>query len=645
MHGAQPRRSSAPSRLTSPPIGTAELPPARNRKLSSLPELDRLVHAAEGRLTAGLSPTALWLAFLDWGLHIANAPFRRMALAQLAFAQSWRLLQAPGRAAAIVPSPGDHRFGHPGWRNPPFAQLQQAFLVAEEWWGELAKPPPGTNRANGRIVSFAMRQWIDVFSPSNVPWLNPEVIETTFATGGLSLLQGWANFAADLRAALGGKPAAPEGLVVGRDLAVTPGKVVFRNELMELIQYAPATPDVRREPVLIVPAWIMKYYILDLSPRNSLIGYLVAQGHTVFAISWRNPGAESRDLGLDDYRRLGVMAAMDAVGAIGGGAPIHGCGYCLGGTLLAIAAAAMARDGDHRLASLTLLAAQTDFDEAGELQLFINEDQLEFLGDLMRAQGFLDSRQMAGAFQMLRSNDLVWSRAINAYVLGKRQEASDLMAWNADGTRMPARMHAEYLQSLFLNDDLAEGHFRVDGRPVSLADIRGPLFVVGTETDHIAPWRSVYKILLLNEHDATFVLTSGGHNAGIVSEPGHPHRHYRIRERPFGHPLYRSGGLAGCRRIAGRVLVAGLARVARSPFRRSAAAAGARVRGLSAARRCTRAIRARTLTARRVAADNGLLLLTDLYQRGIGTPRGRPNRSNPPQRARRGIGGHRRGRA
>ena len=501
---------------------------------ADLAALDNLVHAAEGRLTRGLSPTALGLAWLDWATHLANAPFRRLGLARMALHQGRRFAEAAATGTPVIaPPPGDHRFAAPGWQNPPFHLFEQAFLLAEEWWAEAAAGPEGTARANDRIVSFATRQWLDIFSPSNVPWLNPEVIAATADSGGRNLMTGAANFLHDLQDVLRGAPAAGK-FRVGTDIAATPGKVIFRNALIELIQYAPSTPTVRPEPVLIVPAWIMKYYILDLSPQNSLIRWLVGQGYTVFAISWRNPGAALRDLSLDDYRTKGVLAALEAVGAVRPAAKVHAVGYCLGGTLLSIAAAAMARDGDDRLASLTLFASQTDFTEAGELQLFITEEQLHFLDDLMAAQGYLDSRQMAGAFQLLRSNDLIWSRAVRNYLLGQREHPSDLMAWNADGTRMPARMHTEYLHRLFLNNDLAEGRLPAGGAPISLADLRLPMFVVGTETDHIAPWRSVYKLHLLNDGELTFVLTSGGHNAGVVSEPGHPGRHFRLARRRHG---------------------------------------------------------------------------------------------------------------
>ncbi|MEJ0095110.1 MAG: alpha/beta fold hydrolase [Methylocella sp.] len=491
--------------------------------------IDRLLHARQARVTGSLSLISLTLAYLDWAFHLANAPGRQLQLAEEAGRQ-WARLLAPKRWT--TPVPGDHRFQDVAWSRPPFNMISQAFLLTEEWWREAALGPSGVAKSHGDVVSFGARQALDAFSPSNFALTNPEVLSATTAQGGWNFIKGWRNYAEDLQRAASGQPLDEiKGFVVGEDVAVTPGKVVLRNKLIELIQYTPTTERVRPEPILIVPAWIMKYYILDLSPNNSLIRYLVSQGYTVFCISWRNPKSDLSDITLDDYRRLGVMAALDAVTAICSDAKVHACGYCLGGTLLSIAAAAMGRDGDERLATVTLLAAQTDFTEAGELQLFTDESELALLDDVMWRQGYLDSTQMAGAFQMLRSNELIWSRLIKTYLLGEREQSYDLMAWNADATRMPFCMHSEYLRRMFLHNDLAEGRYLVDGRPIAIHEIVAPIFAVSTETDHVAPWRSVYKIHLLDQGDITFVLTSGGHNAGIVSEPGHPHRHYRLEHR------------------------------------------------------------------------------------------------------------------
>ena len=492
--------------------------------------LDQLFHAREARFTGSLSPVSLTLAYLDWAFHLANAPGRQLELAREAGRQ-WARLSSPGHWT--TPARGDQRFSDPAWSQLPFNVISQTFLLAEEWWRDVTLGPPGVAKSHCDAVAFGARQILDVFSPSNFVATNPEVLAATAKESGWNFAKGFQNFLTDLGRVANGQPMdETHGFVVGRDVAVTPGKVVLRNELIELIQYAPTTDQVRPEPILIVPAWIMKYYILDLSPNNSLVRYLVSQGFTVFCISWRNPTADMRNVGFDDYRRLGVMAALEAIGDICGAAKIHACGYCLGGTLLSMAAAAMGRDGDERLATVTMLAAQADFTEAGELQLFTDESQIALLDDVMWRQGYLDSSQMAGAFQMLRSNDLVWSRVIKTYLLGEREQPNDLMAWNADATRMPYRMHSEYLHKMFLHNDLAEGRFRVEGRPIAISAIRQPIFAVSTETDHVAPWRSVYKIHLLNEGEITFVLTSGGHNAGIVSEPGHPRRHYRIERRP-----------------------------------------------------------------------------------------------------------------
>jgi polyhydroxyalkanoate synthase len=510
---------------------------AENRKERRAFSFDRPLHAATARLTAGVSPAALAQAYTDWAQHLLMSPDKQIELVEKT-ARKWsRYLEYCPRACCgdpecetcIDPLPQDKRFVGEAWRRWPYNGIYQGFLLTQQWWHNATTEVPGVSRHHEDVASFVARQALDVVSPANFPLTNPEVLDATIKQGGQNLVRGAVNFWEDWRrAAAGEKPAGAEAFEVGRNLAVTPGKVVHRNRLIELIQYASATDRVHPEPVLIVPAWIMKYYILDLSPENSLVKYLVEKGHTVFMVSWKNPTGEDRDLGMADYRRLGVMAALDVVSAIVPKQPVHGVGYCLGGTLLAIAAAAMARDGDQRLKSLTLLAAQTDFTEAGELMLFIDEAQVSFLEDMMAEQGYLDAKQMAGAFQLLRSNDLIWSKMVRNYLMGERRPMIDLMAWNADATRMPAKMHSEYLRRLFLDNDLAEGHYEADGRPVSLRDIRVPVFAVSTISDHVAPWRSVYKIQAQTDTDVTFVLSNGGHNAGIVSPPGHPRRHHQI---------------------------------------------------------------------------------------------------------------------
>jgi polyhydroxyalkanoate synthase subunit PhaC len=498
---------------------------------------DRALHAATARFTAGVSPAALAEAYLDWATHLAYAPGKRIQLVDKAMRKAMRFgnyLQkyavSGGKADdCIDPLPQDHRFTDEAWRNFPFNFIYQGFLLQQQWWHNATTGLRGVSKSHEDMVEFASRQILDMFAPSNFPLTNPEILLRTVATGGLNLVKGFQNYMEDAERAIAGKrPIGADAFVVGREVAKTPGKVIYRNRLIELIQYAPAGATVRPEPILIIPAWIMKYYILDLSPHNSLVKHLTEQGFTVFMISWKNPGPEDRDLGMEEYRTLGVMSALDAVNAVLPDRKVHAVGYCLGGTLLSIAAAAMARDGDERLATMTLLAAQTDFTEAGEIMLMIDESQVAFLEDMMWEQGFLDSRQMAGAFQMLRSNDLIWSHLVRDYLLGQRQPLTDLMAWNADATRMPYRMHSEYLRKLFLDNDLAEGRFEAGGRRVALEDLRAPIFAVGTERDHVAPWRSTYKIFLQVESDVTYLLTAGGHNAGIVSEPGHRGRTFRV---------------------------------------------------------------------------------------------------------------------
>jgi polyhydroxyalkanoate synthase len=516
------------------------LPASQEADLPSFETLNRVGRATMARVTQGVSPHTQAAAWFDWLSHLSRAPGRQLELALQAFIFSSRLMgvvtgQSGGNALPFAPEQSDRRFTDPAWQKPPYLFWQQAFLAQEEWWRNATRQLRGQNAKSAARVAFIARQLLDGVSPSNVPWLNPVIVEQTIKQSGGNLARGAQNFLEDIHRVAAREPAGPEqGFRVGEDIAATPGEVIFRNNLIELIQYKPTTPTVFAEPVLIVPAWIMKYYVLDLLPEHSLVRYLVERGFTVFMISWRNPTAADRDITFDDYRTQGVMAALDAVNAVVPGRKVHACGYCLGGTLLAIAAATMAREGDDRLASATLLAAQTDFSEAGELMLFVDESQIAFLEDMMWDQGVLDTRQMAAAFTALRSNDLYWSKMTREYLLGERDQVTDLTTWNADQTRLPYHMQSQYLRGLFLENRLTAGRYAVDGKVIALKDISVPMFAVATETDHIAPWQSVYKLHLFTDNELRFVLTNGGHNAGIVSEPGHAGRYYHFATRPAG---------------------------------------------------------------------------------------------------------------
>ena len=510
--------------------------PMRAHSIEPPETTDRLLHAMVGRLTSGISPAALALAWADWALHLGSSPAKCLKLGTKTVRKQMRFLRYAAFVQAgyeteccIVPLEQDRRFEDPAWQQWPFNLIHQSFLLQQQWWHNATTGIGGVSPHHEHVVEFVSRQLLDLVSPVNFLPTNPVVLKATLQEGGVNLMRGLVNLVQHWERELSDKPPlGTEKFRPGKEVATTPGQVVYRNELMELIQYAAQTPDVQAEPVFIVPAWIMKYYILDLSPHNSLVRYLVQHGHTVFILSWHNPDTADRDLGMNDYLRLGIMEGLRAVRTIVPGQRINAVGYCLGGTLLTAAAALLSRLHDPILNSLTLLAAQTDFTEAGELMLFIDDSQLDFLEDLMWVQGTLDNRQMAGAFKLLRSHDLIFSRIVNQYLLGKHMPMNDLMAWNADATRMPYRMHSEYLRHFFLRNELFQGRYTVDGRPVSLSDIHVPLFAVGTEKDHVAPWRSVYKINLVADTDVSFALTSGGHNAGIVSEPGHPGRHYRL---------------------------------------------------------------------------------------------------------------------
>jgi polyhydroxyalkanoate synthase subunit PhaC len=502
-------------------------------------DVSRQLLAALAKLTGGLSPQALGGAWWNVGSHLALAPGRQAQIAQTAIRKTLALAMFTGdalksRNEAVAPlatgTPYANRFADPAWARFPFNVIAQSFLATAELARDAVAGVPGTDAAAENLVAFMVREGLELVAPDNYLPTNPLLLEQTRTEGGRNLLRGLKHMAEDVQRTMRGLgPVGVENYQVGEQIANSRGKVILRNSLMELIQYSPTTKKVFAEPILIVPAWIMKYYILDLSPKNSLVKYLTDLGHTVFMVSWKNPTAEDRDVTMDDYLSLGVLAALDAINKVVPKRKVHGVGYCIGGTLLTIAAATLAQKDDARLASVTLFAAQTDFSEPGELSVFISPAQLAMLEAMMWKKGVLESRQMGGAFQMLRTYDLLWSPAVATYVKGERLGVNDLMSWNADGTRMAHRMHTDYLRQLYLNNDLAEGRYTALGETLDLGAVDVPMFVVGTETDHVAPWKSVYKVgKLVRSKDYTFCLTSGGHNAGIISGPQHPKRRHRV---------------------------------------------------------------------------------------------------------------------
>ena len=495
-------------------------------------DVERALRAQIAALSGGLAPDDYAQAWWAWYLELAAHPQRQGALAASAYEKlldSWQFLTRAASGAPLAPGHEQLGFGAPAWNVWPFNAYARAYANWASWWQEALTPPGSHGPALSR-ASFAGRMLLEAASPANFLHTNPELLARTAAESGRNLIRGFKNWLEDARRAVeGGAAPGTAEFAVGQAVAVTPGKVVFRNRLIELLQYSPQTPQVYAEPVLITPAWIMKYYILDLSPRNSLVRYLVEKGHTVFMVSWKNPDAGDRELGMDDYVQLGFLAALQEVQRRIPQQPVHAVGYCIGGTLLAIAAALLAARGASPLASLSLLAAQTDFSEPGELSVFITPSQIAMLEAMMHKAGVLESERMGAAFALLRSRDLLWTPAVTQYVRGERPKLNDLMAWNADGTRMPWRMHSEYLERLYLKNELARGTFTIAGTRIDLGAVAAPMFVVGTETDHVAPWRSVYKTrALTSSRDYTFALTSGGHNAGIVSGPVHPKRRHRL---------------------------------------------------------------------------------------------------------------------
>jgi polyhydroxyalkanoate synthase subunit PhaC len=429
-----------------------------------------------------------------------------------------------GDGPLASPSPGDRRFSDPAWdENFLFDYVKQSYLLTARWMQATVKNVDGLDDKTARKLDFYTRQFVDAMAPSNFAVTNPEVLRATFESGGENLLKGLSNLLTDLERGKGKlaiRQTDLDAFEVGRNVATSPGKVVFQNDLMQLIQYLPTTTTVARRPVLLIPPWINKFYILDLREKNSFIRWLVAQGLTVFVVSWVNPDAKLAQKTFEDYMLEGPLAAITAIEAATGEREVNAIGYCLGGTLLACALAQMASKGDDRIPTATFLTTMVDFSEAGELSVFIDEEQLAALEERMGETGYLESSAMATTFNMLRANDLIWSFVVNNYLLGKDPFPFDLLYWNSDSTRMPAAMHSFYLRRMYQQNELVKpGRITLAGTPIDLSKIKIPSFLLATREDHIAPWKSTYAATQIFKGPVRFCLAASGHIAGVVNPP------------------------------------------------------------------------------------------------------------------------------
>ncbi len=492
---------------------------------------------AAGAPTA--DPLNIGTAFFEMTAKLMSNPAGLMQ-AQIGFWQDYmtlwqntarRMIGGVGDAAAAPPviqaDPKDKRFKDSAWKESEvFDFIKQSYLLSARFVQDVVGQAEGLDAKTAQKVDFYSRQFIDAMSPSNFLLTNPEVLRKTAETGGENLLRGLNNLLGDLERGKGKlaiKMTDPDAFKLGENIGVSPGKVVFQNELMQLIQYAPATDRVVRRPLLILPPWINKFYILDLRPKNSFVRWAVSQGHTVFMVSWVNPDERLAEKGFEDYMIQGVLAALGAIEQATGEREVDAIGYCLGGTLLACSLPWMKAHGDNRIRSATFFVTMTDFAESGELGVFIDEEQLSQLEARMEKRGVLEGAEMATTFNMLRANDLIWSFVVNNYLLGNEPFQFDLLYWNSDATRMPARMHSYYLRNMYHSNRLAVGELELAGQKIDLGAIDIPAYFVSTREDHIAPWRSTYRgTQLLGASDARqtrFVLAASGHIAGVVNPP------------------------------------------------------------------------------------------------------------------------------
>ncbi len=476
-------------------------------------------------------PLNLGSAFLEMTTRMMTNPARLMQ-AQIGFWQDYltlwqntaRRMMGEAQPPVIAEDPKDRRFKDDAWReNEVFDFIKQSYLLSARFFQNVVTGVDGLDNKTAQKVDFYTRQFVDAMSPSNFLMTNPEVLRKTAETGGENLLKGLSNLLGDLERGKGQlriRMTDDSKFKVGENIAVTKGKVVYQNDLMQLVQYAPTTEKVLKRPLLIIPPWINKFYILDLRPRNSFVRWAVDQGHTVFVVSWVNPDEKLAEKGFDDYMWEGPYAALDAIEQATGEKGVNVIGYCLGGTLLAATLAHMQARKDTRVKSATFFTTMVDFEEAGELGVFIDEEQLKSIEEKMHKRGFLDGSEMATTFNMLRANDLIWSFVVSNYLMGQEPFPFDLLYWNDDSTRMPARMHSFYLRRMYQQNDLAKpGGIELDGVSLDLRRVKLPTYMLSTREDHIAPWKSTYRATQLYQGPVRFVLAASGHIAGVVNPP------------------------------------------------------------------------------------------------------------------------------
>ncbi|QSX30598.1 class I poly(R)-hydroxyalkanoic acid synthase [Shewanella cyperi] len=442
---------------------------------------------------------------------------------QLLWQQTSQRLLGGQYQTVAEPRAGDQRFNHPQWQNHPvFDFIKQAYLINSEYLDALFAELPELDPKVRQQLQFNARQYINALAPTNFPWSNPDVIEQTLASGGKNLSEGLKRLAEDLENSPLGLNLPMTDLnafKLGENIAATPGQVVFQNRLMQLIQYSPSTETVAKRPMLLVPPWINKFYVLDLRPQNSLIKYLVDQGHSLFVISWVNPDADLSEVSFDDYMQEGPLAALEAIAQATGEQEVNALGYCIGGTLLACTQAFLASKRSKRIASTTYLTTLLDFADPGEIGVFINEQSVAALERQMQQVGYFDGRMMALGFNMLRENDLFWSFFITNYLKGELPPAFDLLYWNSDSTNLPAAMHGFYLRQMYLENKLVQDELKLAGRYIRLGRISAPSYFLATEKDHIAKWQACFQGAQAHGGDKTFVLAGSGHIAGVINPP------------------------------------------------------------------------------------------------------------------------------